>query len=266
LRIRLQNQLWLGAGLLIMLGVVLVGVFFPGSEEESGGSPPVAAAMVFPPLVPDAGTVPAEPPASPVDGGEIPVAGADPGAPATPSSPPASVGPSRRDAGKQDVVRKPKDPRSRRRNAGVPSDPTGAISRLEFGTLTIQSLPGTLVTLDGKPAGQTPMIGRKVLAGLHEVVLSNPTKHFTVRKQIVVRPDDSIELNEGCETGFLTVEAEAESEVFVDEIRALPTPWAEPLTVCAGPHTVRVVTDGKSIVRVVQVPVGRGVSETFVGR
>lgn len=68
-------------------------------------------------------------------------------------------------------------------------EPVGQLHRLEvgsvaFGSISVESSPGTIVYLDGREIGEVPRWLDNVTAGSHEVILKNP--HETFRDLISV--------------------------------------------------------------------------------
>lgn len=64
------------------------------------------------------------------------------------------------------------------------------------GFLSVNSVPWTNVTLNGKTMGTTPIINRKIPAGKHVVLLTNPVRNLSKRVEIQVAPGEKIRIRE----------------------------------------------------------------------
>ncbi|HVU00414.1 MAG TPA: serine/threonine-protein kinase [Polyangiaceae bacterium] len=73
--------------------------------------------------------------------------------------------------GPRPVATKAAPPAAERREPDPPTDTAAAPT---FGALTLDSSPWALVSVQGKPLGQTPIVGAKLPAGTHVLTLVNP--------------------------------------------------------------------------------------------
>ncbi len=60
-----------------------------------------------------------------------------------------------------------------------------------YGFLTIDSAPWSLVSIDGKAQGQTPLVGLKLPAGPHSLLLQNPELHREASYTVTIEPGET---------------------------------------------------------------------------
>jgi serine/threonine-protein kinase len=110
-------------------------------------------------------------------------------------------------------------------------------ARKADGYLSLRSNPWCEVTLDGTPAGQTPLVKVKVSAGSHVVQLSNPKFGFTQRLTVAVPAGQTVVRTVTAPVGQLEVEAPAGTKVFLGSELLGVAPMA-PVPLVAGRHTL----------------------------
>ncbi len=74
------------------------------------------------------------------------------------------------------------------------------------GTLTVQALPWADVVIDGEPAGRTPLRGRALAAGRHDVLLRCPPLGREVRRSLLVEAGRAVRVSAVLQTSPPTVD------------------------------------------------------------
>jgi len=130
---------------------------------------------------------------------------------------------------------------------------TGAVTwklTPDFGWLTVESTPSGLpVTVDGKPAGTTPLRGQEIGAGPHQVLVTHPS-YYDKGKQIVLERGEreELELELSPRQGGLQVAArdgkgnDLKADVWLDGVKVGSTPYAGKVLI--GGHSLVVTWSG----------------------
>lgn len=106
------------------------------------------------------------------------------------------------------------------------------------GRLLVLAEPWGEVTLDGTLMGETPLTEMTLIAGEHEVVLSNPNVVGVIRDRVTVRGDETTSVRYSFrDTGKLRIVVAPWAEVYVDGSHVGQTPLDE-LDVPVGRHEV----------------------------
>jgi len=74
------------------------------------------------------------------------------------------------------------------------------------GTITVQALPWADVVIDGEPAGRTPLRGRSLAAGRHDVLLRCPPLGREVRRSLLVEAGRAVRVSADLQTSPPTVD------------------------------------------------------------
>jgi len=130
------------------------------------------------------------------------------------------------------------------------SENTGAVSRKltpDFGWLSVYSDPsGLAVTLDGRPAGTTPVTRRQVGSGPHRVLVTDSSYYDKGKEVVVDRGEhEEVEVKLSPRQGGLRIGArdpqgnDLRATVLVDGEEAGRTPFSDKVLV--GEHRLRVV-------------------------
>jgi serine/threonine-protein kinase len=76
---------------------------------------------------------------------------------------------------------------ARSMDSGPPAETTGPM-----GTLMVNTEPWSLVTIDGRDYGQTPLAGVPIKPGRHQLVCTNPDSGLVHRETLVIPPGQRV--------------------------------------------------------------------------
>jgi hypothetical protein len=108
----------------------------------------------------------------------------------------------------------------------------------QFGQLLVVAEPWAVVAIDGVEKGETPLTAMSLLAGSHEIVLSNPNVVGVIRDRIQIRAGETIQRKYSFrDSGSLRILVRPWADVHVDGRYAGQTPLGA-LRVPPGTHTI----------------------------
>ncbi|MBN2493996.1 MAG: protein kinase [Deltaproteobacteria bacterium] len=111
------------------------------------------------------------------------------------------------------------------------------------GWLRIDSTPATRVTIDGRGHGRTPLGPVALKAGLHRLVLSDPSRGIRIGRSVRIRAGHTERLSVTIGKGALRVFVLPFGVVSVDGKRIGLTPLSAPIELYEGQHTVEAVCE-----------------------
>lgn len=250
----------------------------PPVEPVAVVTPPPAAEPAKPPAVEPAKPPAVAEPAKPPTVEEPPATPPEPTAPDKPTSPQVEpvvdARPDKPAAPEKAPVR-PKPPRGGDRNpppakpatpAAKPAPDDTKVAMADAprkASLVLDTEPACSVTLDGRPAGMTPVEIKELAAGPHQVVLANREKGFTRTMTVQLAPGEERRERIKIVPGTLVFRVQPWAFVEVDGKPVGQTPIPAGVTVYEGEHRVRLYNPELKKEKVQQVQVQPGARETI---
>jgi AAA+ ATPase superfamily predicted ATPase len=130
----------------------------------------------------------------------------------------------------------------------------------QVGSLFISSTPqGAGISIDGKVKGVTPQLKRDIPVGEHSVAIvleGYKTAHLTV----TVKKNEIIEKNITLTATFgsLILDVRPTAKIYLDGAFLIETPYAKPLAVRTGRHTLRIENESLKVNKTVAVKIKEG--------